>query len=282
MKTVLVTGASGHLGRGVLEELSGKDFRVIGTTRKPEAGDVPGVEYRRADFSEKEGLVEAFRGADKLLLISTDAIGVRLEQHKNAIEAAKTAGVKHIIYTSWPSPDQTKASVGFEHHETEKLIQESGLSYTFLRNFLYTDLLIETYKAAVSLGTLFGASGDQKAAYVTRKDCARIAARELSSEDFSNKIIDVTGPQGINYSELAEYFSQMSGKKIPYVELSPESFKRGLVQSGMPEAFADLLLSFELSIKEGELRQANEKFLKETGINTQPVKDFLFHWKAQV
>ncbi len=271
MTTVLVTGASGHLGGLVLKELANKNLNVIPVSRKPTTNG------RVADFDKPETLVEAVKGGDRLLLISTDAIGSRIAQHKNAIEAAKKAGVKHIIYTSWPSPENTKAAVGPEHAETEKLIKESGLSYTILRNFLYTNLLLGSYESAVKLGALYGSAGNGKVAYVTREDCARIAAAELALNDYSNKIIDVTGPSALSYEDIAKIFSKKANKEIKYVDLPVSDYKAALVGAGFPDFVADLFISFDQAAKAGEVGRTTNSVEQLTGKKPVSIEEFMLN-----
>ena len=278
MKNLLVTGASGKLGQLVIQDLIGKDVKIIATTRKAaslSALTEKGVDVREADFNAPESLVKAFTGADRLLLISTDAIGARIEQHKNAIDAAVKAGVKHIIYTSWPNPDQSLAAVATDHNETEKLIKASGLSYTILRNFLYTDNLLQSTAAAKGMGSFFGTAADGKAAFVTRQDCAHAAAGALLSDDVSNQALDITGPEAITYTELASIVSEVIGQKLPYQDLSASDFKAGLEKSGLPAQWADVYVSFDLAQRAGEMSKVSGAVEKLSGRKPQTVKEFL-------
>lgn len=283
-QTVLVTGASGHLGQLVLAELvKNKKTNIIATTRdisKLNSLASQGVSVRSADFNNSEALVKAFEGADKLLLISTDAIGARLEQHKNAINAAKKAGVKHIIYTSWPNPTTSKALVADDHAATELLIKESGLSYTILRNFYYANNLLHSLPNAVAMGAIYGTAGKGKVAYVTREDCAKAAAGALESTSFENKVYDITGPRAITTDELAGILSEVVGKKIPYVDLTEADFKAALVKSGLPELWADVYVSFDVANKLGEEEKVSSAVKELSGHSPQDIADFLLANRA--
>lgn len=276
---LLVTGASGQLGQMVLNLLIKQGHKnLIATTRhkdKLQTFSDQGVDVREADFNQPESLTKAFAGASRLLLISTDAIGARVEQHKNAINAAKAAGVKHIIYTSWPKAETSAALVSADHIATENLIKQSGLSYTILRNSLYAENLLGSLSNAFQMGTFYGATGNTKAAYVSKKDCALAAAGALSHEDYSNKILDVTGPQAYSYEEIVKMASQEVGKNIPYVDLSPEDLKQGLTKSGLPENWADLFVSFDVAIKNGDVEKISDAALVLTGQVPQNLKEFL-------
>jgi NAD(P)H dehydrogenase (quinone) len=181
--TYAVTGASGHLGRAVLEALLRRGAQdVIATTRTPEAlADYAGrgVALRKADFSDPSNLVDAFRGASRLLIVSTHGVGARSEAHGAAVEAAKRAGVRHIFYTSHPSPESSTSPVAPEHAVTERIILESGLKYTILRNFLYFENLLRLFPAALETGRFRSVSGDAKVAWLGRDDCADVAAAAM-------------------------------------------------------------------------------------------------------
>jgi NAD(P)H dehydrogenase (quinone) len=277
---LLVTGASGHLGQLVLEALlkSGQ-HQIIATTRNPEklsSFAKKGVQVRSADFIKPASLVEAFKGAHRLLLISTDTIGSRGEQHKNAIDAAKKSGIQHIVYTSWPNPEQSPAFVSPEHAATEKLIRESGLSYTILRNYPYAENLFMSLPSALQMGTYYGAAGQGRVAYVTRQDCAEAGAGALISADtYKNAVLDVTGPHAYSYEDVVKIVGEIKGIKLPYVDLAPGAFKEALLKSGLPEMWADGFVSFDLAYKKGDLEKVSDTVLKLSGKQPQDLKEFL-------
>ena len=184
--SIVITGASGHLGRATVELVLGRmpAQEVILTTRHPEEiSDLAarGVEVREADFGRPETLVGAFEGGDKLLLISTDAVGARVDQHRAAIEAAGKAGISHVVYTSYLNPvEDNPAAVTADHRETERALRESGLAWTALRNGLYAEYQVPTGTQAVATGRLVHNNGDGETAYVSREDCAAAAAAVLA------------------------------------------------------------------------------------------------------
>lgn len=276
---LVVTGAAGHLGKLVLKALlRQKATNIIATSRNVEkltefAKD--GIEIRPADFDDYESLVTAFRGADRVLLISSDAIGARVGQHKNALNAAKAAGVKHIIYTSWPKAETSKALVSPDHKETEKLIKESGLTYTILRNFNYAENIFHSIPAALEMGTLYGTAGKGKVAYVTREDCANAAAGALLSDKHQNKTLDITGPVAYDYDEVTSLISEITGKKLNYVDLPALDFKNALLKSGLPEMWADVFVTFDIAFKEGDTETPSNAVYELSGIKPKDYKDFL-------
>lgn len=281
---LLVTGASGKLGTLVLQSLQkNKNLNIIATTRSPEKLDSfakSGIEVRAADFNDPKNLVEAFRGADRLLLISTDSIGSRIDQHKNAITAAKEAGVKHIVYTSWPKAESSVAIVSPEHLATENLIKESGLSYTILRNLPYAENIFYSIPNALLTGVLFGSAGLGKVAYVTKQDCADTAAQALASLDTTKTIVEVSGPEAISHSELADLVTQATGVKINYVDVPEKDFKTGLLKAGLPELWAELFVKFDLSYQNKDTETISNAVEKYTGHAPKSIRDFIIENKT--
>ncbi|MEI1280314.1 SDR family oxidoreductase [Leptospira venezuelensis] len=260
-ETVLVTGASGHLGRLVLEELLKRGHnKIIATTRKPESLEdfaKRGVTVRKASFDNPASLVSAFQGADRILIISTDNIGNRIPEHSAAVDAAVKVGAKRILYTSLFKADEVPVTFAFEHEGTEEKIKQSGLAYTILRNNLYSDYLIPKLQHAIESGSLYGSGGEGACAYVSRTDCAKAAAAALLSTEPGNKILEISGPKSWTYSELAKFTSELTGVSVSYVDLPAEELSKALVNAGVPKPMADALASFDVSIREGYLQEVN-------------------------
>jgi len=204
--TLFVSGASGHLGRLVIAALQsrGYDGKIIAGTRDPsKLADLKGVEVRKADFTDKAGLVSALAGVDKFLIISTDQIGTRLAGHLVAVEAAKAAGVKEIAYTSMPNPEPTSAiTFAPEHFGTEEAIKASGIPYTILRMNWYTENLLGSLPGALASGKWYSSAAGGRTGYVSRIDCARAAAGALLLPA-ANKTYTVTGPAAVSNAEIA-------------------------------------------------------------------------------
>jgi NAD(P)H dehydrogenase (quinone) len=241
-KQLLVTGASGNLGKAVVAELRRLGAKkVIAATRTPGRSEelaALGVEEREADFDRPETLQAAFRGAERLLLVSTDSLhapGVRIKQHRAAIQAAVGAGVEHVVYTSLPNAHPTEGpSITDDHFWTEVALFESGLNWTILRNNLYAEVILRFSQFALKTGKLASATQSQGRSYVTREDCARTAAAAMLNST-GKAIYDVTGPASVTHEQIASILSRLSGKSIQYVNVTPEEVEKGLVAAGIPQ-----------------------------------------------
>jgi len=258
---LLVTGASGALGRKVLDQLLASGAGpLLATTRNPDSlrdYAARGVEVRAADFDDEAQLVSAFRGASRALLISTDALdqpGRRLRQHLAAIRALKAAGAGHLVYTSVTNPSPASLiSIAADHRQTEAAIFDSGLGYTILRNNLYADLLLHALPAAVASGQLIDARGRGAVGFVSRDDVARAAMAALAFDRGGSRVFEVTGPEAVTSAQVAAIASEIAGRKIVHLPVSPEALVEGLRQHGLPEPIALMLASFDRAIAAGEL-----------------------------
>ena len=280
--TLLVTGAGGHLGRRVVELLSEAGAStVIAATRQPEKlADLAarGVEVRRADFDDAVSLTQAFAGADRLLLISTDALhapGLRLRQHRNAVAAAGSAGIGHVVYTSAPSPYPTpESSLIDDHFWTEAALFESAMDWTILRDNIYAEIALLSLQHAAAGGQLFTATGTGGRSYVTREDCARTAASALASAT-GRQILDVTGPSAVTSDELAAIAGELTGRKISHVNVPPSALLDGLLKAGLPPLMAGGLVAFDVAAAEGRHSILTPTVRTLTGREPTPLRDFL-------
>ncbi len=256
---VAITGASGHLGRKtaelVLDRLDPAD--VVLLTRTPDAlTDLAdrGAAVRRADFDEPQSVRDALAGVERMLLISALELGHRVQQHRAAIDAAKQAGVRHVLYTSIPNPvQQNPAGVVPDHRATEEALEASGLEWTFLRNNLYAEYQVPAAAQAIAAGQLVTNAGGGHTAYVSRDDCAAAAATVLASAGHENRSYDITGPQSVSVEELAALASEIAGRKITVVHVDDDAFVAGLTAAGLPEEAARLYASFGASTRDGFL-----------------------------
>jgi NAD(P)H dehydrogenase (quinone) len=277
----LVTGASGHLGQLVITNLLETHkipaSKIIVTTLA--ALKAKGVDVRAADFDDTANLVKAFKGATRLLLISTDAMdrpGHRLEQHKNAIAAAEKAGVEHVLYTSMPKPETSAVLFAPDHVGTEKALAASGLKgWTVLRNNWYFENLFYSLPSAIKSGTWYTAAGEGKIAHIAREDLARAAAAALASDKGGKNTFTLTGAQEFTTGEIAKLVSDAVGKPISVVQVPLEGLVQGMVGAGFPEPVARVFGSFDTNINQGGLSGVTGDYKKLTSNDNTPFASWL-------
>ncbi|MEZ0092307.1 NAD(P)H-binding protein [Streptacidiphilus sp. EB129] len=269
--TIAITGASGALGRAsadfVLQTVDPRE--VVLTTRRPEAlADLAarGAQVRRADFTDPGTLATAFEGVDRLLLISTDAVGARLDQQRAAISAAADAGVRHIVYTSVPEPvPANPALVVADHAGTEQALRDSEVAWTVLRNNLYAHMQVPTIGQAVASGRLVTSGGAGATAYVTREDCAAAAAAILTRGGHEGRAYDITGPEALSAADLAALAREIGGRDVELVEVDDAAFGTGLRAAGLPDHIAEVVASFGAATRGGFLAQVSSAVADLTG-----------------
>ena len=199
---IAITGATGQLGHYVIESLmktvpASQIVAIVRNPAKAQALTAQGITVRQADYGDEAALTSALQGVEKLLLISSSEVGQRAPQHRNVINAAKTAGVKFIAYTSLLHADKSPLGLADEHIETEKMLADSGIVYTLLRNGWYSENYLASAPAALEHGVFIGAAGDGKIASATRADYAAAAARVISEADFAAALKSVGLPDGL-------------------------------------------------------------------------------------
>jgi NAD(P)H dehydrogenase (quinone) len=272
-----VTGATGQLGRLVVEKLKQKVAAdsVVALVRNPEKAADLGVETRPFDYTQPETLVTSLKGIDKLLLISGNEIGQRLPQHKAVIEAAKQAGVKQITYTSILHADSSPLGLAGEHLGTEVAIKESGLTYTILRNGWYTENYTGSAKGAVGAGAFIGNAGDGKIASAARVDYAEAAAVVLAGEVHENKTYELAGDEAYTLTELAAEISRQTGKTVPYNNLTEAEYAGILKSFGLPDGLAEMLADSDTGASKGGLFDDTKQISALIGRPTTPLAKVL-------
>lgn len=268
-----ITGATGQLGSLVLEQLKGRTDAVnlVALVRSPEK--VKGVIARAFDYSKPEGLAETLKGIDTLLLVSGNEIGQRAIQHANVINAAKEAGVQWIVYTSILRADTSTISLAGEHLATEKLLKESGIAYTILRNGWYTENYTGSIPAAVGAGAFIGSAGEGKISSATRADFAEAAAVVLTEGGHAGKVYELAGDASYTLAELAAEISKQTGKSIPYQNLPEEEYAKILKSFGLPEFLAEGLASWDVSASKGDLFDDSKTLSTLIGRPTTPLSE---------
>lgn len=257
-QTLFVTGASGQLGRAVLRELKERGAtNIVAGSRNPSSlRDLSsnGITTREVDFDRPDTLRQAFAGAHRLLLISTnelDTPGKRIAQHRAALQAAAEAGVQHVVYTSAPAPmPATRESVTNDHFWTEAALFAQPYTWTVLRNELYADLIPMSAPVALASGQLFSATAGRGRAYVTRNDCARAAAAALVEAE-GRRIYDITGPAAITQDQVASLLQKLYGKPVTHVDIPPAALLDGLRHAGLPPSLAQALVDFDTDAAQG-------------------------------
>jgi NAD(P)H dehydrogenase (quinone) len=296
-----VTGVGGYVGAQTARRLMEKvpASQIIVTSRNDAVlaeWRAKGVQARKADYDDKAAMIEAFRGADALFMVSAMQVGaVRRVQHRNAIEAAKAAGVKRIVYTSFlgagdPAIDSFEIA---DHRYTEGLILESGLSWNFMRNSQYGDAMAENQAAiAISTGKSIGNTGNGRVAFITRDDVAATAAALLAGAGERDRAYDVTGPASVSWSDVAALITEISGVPIEVVDLTDEQMYAMWDALGVPrEATGDFsrspvpwcsdgMVSLGREIRLGHLSTVTDQVEKLTGQKPRTLRELMLEKRA--
>ncbi|MBW1214995.1 SDR family oxidoreductase [Pantoea allii] len=255
---IAVTGATGQLGRLVIEALRKKIAadHIVATVRSPaKAGDLAALDVvvREADYNKPETLAAAFKGVDKVLLISGSEVGQREAQHRAVIDAAKAAGVKFIAYTSLLHTDTSPLSLGIEHRATEAMLATSGVPYALLRNGWYTENYAASIAPALAHHVFLGAAGEGRISSAARQDYAEAAAEVMVRDDQAGKVYELAGDDSYTLAEFAAEIAAQSGEKVDYVNLPQAEFAAALKAAGLPAPLADLLADSDVGVAQGGL-----------------------------
>jgi NAD(P)H dehydrogenase (quinone) len=260
MTRIAVTGASGKLGGATLQFLieSGVPPRnltaVVRDSAKASALAKLGIQVRRADYTDVTSLENAFRGIERLAFVSTSALGdERMRQHRNVVNAARTAGVGHIFYTSVIKPAAAaKFAASPGHFHTEALIRDSGIPHTFFGNNLYMDLVPLMFGGALATGKLAHNGGAGRIGFVARDDIAEALATSLSLDEQAGRSYALTAPTPYSLADVAAALGRASGKSITYDPLTSESFREMLAAIPLPPPVVDMSVALGEAIRAGE------------------------------
>jgi NAD(P)H dehydrogenase (quinone) len=282
---ILVTGASGHFGKATIDFLLKKNIppknitAMVRDETKAEDLKNKGINLKIGDYDNYPGMVSIFKGIDKLLLISSNDLVKRGKQQENAVNAAKEAGVKHIIFTSFERKNETLSSpiamLATAYIETEKLIRGSGITYTIMRNTLYADVLPMFMGEKVLETGIFLPAGNGKTAFATRFDMAEAAANILTSEGHKNKEYVIADETNYSLDEVATILSELSGNKIKYSSPEAEAFKDILSKAGVPMESVTMVAAFSEAIKQGEFSTTGSDLAKLLGRKPTTLKEYL-------
>jgi NAD(P)H dehydrogenase (quinone) len=271
--TIAVTGASGQLGRLVVDALKTrmKADEIIVLVRDPGKLADAGVAVRRFDYDDAMTLAPALAGVDRLVFISSSEIGKRIEQHRNVVTAAQSAGVGRIIYTSVLNADASPLSVAQEHVPTEAALAGSGLPFTVLRNGWYTENYMGAVAAALEQGAFIGSSGEGKIASATRADYAEALAVVATTDGHGGKTYELAGDEAWTRADLAREASRQTGRELPYHDMPEADYSAALINAGLPEGFARMLAGWEAGTVQGALFDDDRQLSRLIGRPTTPL-----------
>lgn len=269
---ILITGANGHLGQLTINALLKENpaAKIAGLVRSAEKGkDLP-VEIRTGDYNDKAALQTALKGIEVLLLVSTSTFGSRVEQHANVIEAAKAAGVQHIIYTSHVQAAGSPGPLAPDHAETEKLLIASGIAYTIFRNTFYMEYMPWFLGNAIETGTWTYPSNGAKINLALRSEMAEALAKVLSApEQHRNKIYEITSSPSFTLAEMADILD------IKYQDVTVQEFKEILAKAGLPQEQIVVSAGIAVTFSTGALSYAGDDLEKLLGRKPVNIKSFL-------
>ena len=276
--TIVVTGATGQLGRLVVESLLQRGTppaEIVATGRAvdrlADLADL-GVQVRQASYDDPASLAAAFAGADRVLLVSSSEVGQRVAQHQNVIDAARAAGAELIAYTSIANADRSTMLLAQEHLATEQAVIASGLPYALLRN----GWALENYTAQVPTylehGAVLGSAGEGRVSAAAKADFADAAAAVLLT-DQPRQVYELGGDTGFTLAELAATVSDASGREVTYQDLPADQYAQVLVGAGVPAPFAEVLADSDLGLGRGELEVISGDLTALLGRPTTPLSE---------
>lgn len=287
--TIFVTGASGQLGRLVIKHLLARGVthnRIVAGTRDPEKlADLAaaGIEVRRADFEDPQGLTEAFKGAGTVLIVSTDALDgadKRLKQHRNAVSSAVAAGVERLAYTSLPNPESALVTFAPDHLETERAIKATGLPYVIFRNSWYHENLLMSLPHALASGQWHSAAQGGRTSSAGREDMAEAIAAALVAPSSGSRIYTLTGSEALSREEIAGLAREATGKPLAIVDVTDAQFAAGLEAAKVPGVFVAMLVSIEVAIRAGNLSVVTDDIESLIGRAPKRLGDYLKEARA--
>lgn len=275
---LLVTGATGKLGSKIVNVLLAKvpADQLAVSVRNPEKAEdlrAKGIDVRHGDFDQPETLAAAFKGIDRLLIISADGdTETRIRQHNNAVDAAKNAGVSFIAYTSIANAQESTNFLAEVHKATEIAIQKTGIPYSFLRNNWYLENELSTIQGVQAGAPWVTSAGSGKVGWALQQDYAEAAAEVLAGEGHENTIYELSG-KPLSQEEIAAAVSQLIGKEVPVQHVDDSKYAEIMTQAGIPDFVVPMLAAIQKDIREGTLDIESNDFEKLLGRSETPVVD---------
>lgn len=282
--SIIVTGATGHLGRLVVDALLDRGVEpagIVATGRSVERlADLAerGVRVERLDFDEVPTSAPWLSAGDVLLLVPGSEVGRRVAQHGAVVDLAARSGVRRLVYTSAPAADDTTLVLAPEHAATEALVRESGLPFTFLRNGWYTENYEVAFEQARATGVVAGSADDARFATAPRADYAEAAAVVLTTDGHDGAVYELSGDTAWDFEEFAAVAGEVLGREVRYQRLTPAEHREVLVQAGLDEPTAGLVVALDQDARAGLLAVTTGELGKLLGRPTVPLRDTLMSW----
>ena len=253
--TIAVTGATGKLGRLVVDRLRARvpASVLVALVRSPARANDLGVAAREADYDRPETLERALVGVDVLLLVSGSEVGRRVNQHRNVIDAAKRSRVKRIVYTSALHADSSPLDIAPDHRATEADLKASGIRFTINRHGWYTENYSGSIPGALAGGALLGSAGDARISSATRADFAEAAAAVITGSGHDGRTYELAGDDAWTLTDLAAEISRQCGRTIPYRSLPPQEYAATLTGFGLPDGVAKAIAGWDVAAAQGAL-----------------------------
>lgn len=276
---IVITGASGQLGRLVVEQLlqTTAASQIVAAVRDPaKVADLAarGVQVRQADYAKPATLDSAFIGAQKVLLISSSEVGQRVAQHQAVIDAAKAAGVELLAYTSVLHADSSALGLAEEHRQTEAALAASGVPAVLLRNGWYNENYTAGIAADLAHGVHLGSAGHGRISSAARADYAAAAVAVLTaSTDQAGNVYELAGDSAYTLYDLAAEITHQAGQTVAYKDLPEADYKAALLQAGLPEFVAQLLADSDAAAAQGALFDDGGQLQKLIGRPTTPLAE---------
>ncbi|KAA6438766.1 SDR family oxidoreductase [Dyadobacter flavalbus] len=286
---ILVTGATGQFGANAIDHLLRKWVHpsqisaMVRDAGKAAALQDKGIQIRIGDYRDYSSMVQAFTGVDKLLLVSSNdrqAVENRTGQHINAIKAAKQAGVKHILYTSFVRKPhfENSAIAAFQnsHVQSEAFLKDSGIDFTILQNGIYLEMIpVFAGDKVAEEGVILFPASDGKASFVLREELAEAAAHVLTTQGHENKIYQLTNSTAVSFYDVAAALSTTLGKEVAYQPMEVQAFEATLKESGVPDLYISMFTTWAMALSQNTMDIQDDTLMKLLGRKPTTLSEFI-------